>query len=83
MECIWSWSRPATEVKVFWYLEFETIILIFQDGVGGFVAEYMIEPAQYLTRITVSYNHVLKRFSHEFNNVQYYVSKYYEHIYEP
>ena len=50
-------------MKVFWYLEFETIILTFQDGVGGFVAEYMIEPAQYLVRITVSYNSVcLKSF---------------------
>ena len=49
-------------MKVFWYLEFETIILTFQDGVGGLVAEYMIEPAQYLARITVIYNHVLKPF---------------------
>lgn len=64
-------------MKVFWYLEFETIVLTFQDGVGGFVAEYMIEPAQYLVRITVSYNHVM---SHEFNNVQYYVSKCYQYM---
>lgn len=47
-------------MKVFWYLEFEAITLTFQDGVGGGVAEYVIEPAQYLVRITVSDNNVLK-----------------------